>query len=161
MTYSSQVPVTSDPRTKSRGKDITPVQILKLSEEEGLYSSNINELTESLENLVNQTGQLRTEIHGRPIKYNVQIFDIGDENYKLAEPILAIVEEYPNDDTIIASFPEVETFGEGVSESEAIINLKFAILDLYEELLGIDTKDLGNLPKAWLQVLKRVIQNNE
>ena len=98
-----------------------------------------------------------SKIRGRPVVYNVQIRDLDDEHYELAEPLLALVEEYP-DDTIIASFPEIEAFGEGSTESEAVLNLKHAILDLYDELDADLPESLGELPKAWLRVLRRLIR---
>lgn len=115
------------------------------------------DILERLETLTNQTGQLKTEVQDRPIKYNLQIRDLGDDDYKLAEPLLVTIEEYHDDDTVIASFPEVEAFGEGATETEALLQLKWAILDLYEELKELSSKELGGLPKSWLTVLQKVI----
>ena len=107
--------------------------------EELFYQGTVAATTESrilerLETLTNQTGQLRNDVQERPVKYNTQIRDLGDENYALVEPLIVTIEEYTREDTVIASFPEIEVFGEGVTEAEALMNLKLAILDLYEEL---------------------------
>lgn len=117
-------------------------------------------IIEHLETLANQTGQLRLDVQDRPIKYITQLRDLGDNNYKLAEPVFITIEEYPGEDTVIASFPEIEAFGEGVTEAEAILNLKWAILDLYEELVETSPAELGNLPKTWLSVLQQIIRND-
>lgn len=118
-------------------------------------------ILERLESLTNQTGQLKLEVTDRPLKYNSQIRDLGDESYKLTESILISIEEYPGDDTVIASFPEVEAFGEGVTETEAILNLKLAILDLFDELRETPADELGNLPQSWLNVLQTIISTKQ
>jgi predicted RNase H-like HicB family nuclease len=117
-------------------------------------------ILDRLETLTNQTGQLKTEVQERPLKYNLQIRDLGNSDYELLEPLLITIEEYPGDDVIIASFPEIEAFGEGVTETEAILNLKWAILDLYDELVELSNDELGDLPKSWLTVLQKVINTN-
>lgn len=93
----------------------------------------------------------------RPVKSNTQIRDLGDENYNLAEPILITIEEYLDEDVVIASWPEIEAFAEGATETEAIGNLKLEILDLYEELIGSDPSELGAKPTAWLRILSQLI----
>jgi hypothetical protein len=115
-------------------------------------------ILDRLETLTNQTGQLRTDVQERPVKYNMQIRDLGDDGYSLIEPLIISVEEYTSEDTVIASFPEIEVFGEGVTEAEALMNLKLAILDLYEELTDTPLDELGDLPKVWLAVLRKTIK---
>jgi len=115
-------------------------------------------ILERLETLTNQTGQLRLDVQDKIIKYNTQLRDLGYDGYKLTEPVLITIEEYFGEETIIANFPEVEVFGEGVTEAEAILNLKWAILDLYQELIEISPELLGDLPKTWLSILQQIIQ---
>lgn len=114
-------------------------------------------LTQQVKTLVNLTGQFRAELLDPPRKWTTQIRDLGDENYELLEPILVLVEEYPQDDAVIARFPELEAFGEGTTDAEAIFNLKLAILDLYDELTETDLDLLGETPQAWLRILTKVI----
>lgn len=111
-----------------------------------------------LETLTNQTGSLRSDVQDRSIKFNTQIRDLGDERLKLTEPILITIEEFPGEEEIIASFPEVEVFGEGTTEAEAILNLKWAILDLYQDLLDTAPEELGSLPRSWLKILQQIIK---
>lgn len=134
--------------------------------EEMFYQGSTTESTESgilerLESLTNQTGQLRVDVQDRPVKYNTQVRDLGDDNYSLNEPLIVSIEEYPGEDTVIASFPEIEVFGEGVTEAEALMNLKWAILDLYEELMESAPDELGDLPKAWLSILRKIVKQNK
>lgn len=149
MTSSTQRSVTEIPRV-----------------EEMFYQGSTTESTESsilerLETLTNQTGQLRVDVQDRPVKYNSQVRDLGDENYILNEPIIVSIEEYLGEDIVIASFPEIEVFGEGATEAEALTNLKWAILDLYEELMESAPDQLGNLPKAWLTILRKIIKQDD
>lgn len=149
MTSSTQRSVTEIPRV-----------------EEMFYQGSTTESTESsilerLETLTNQTGQLRVDVQDRPVKYNLQVRDLGDENYTLNEPLIVSIEEYPGEDAVIASFPEIEVFGEGVTEAEALMNLKWAVLDLYEELIESASDELGDLPKAWLSILRKIIKQND
>jgi hypothetical protein len=149
---------TLDPRIKAWPSQSSTTEELEQPEN---TQANIAELlVERVETLANQTGHLRLEVQDRPIKYNVQLRDLGDAHYKLADPVFVTIEEYPGEDTVIASFPEVEAFGEGVTEAEAIQNLKCAMLDLYEELDETLPEELGGLPKAWLRVLRQIIQKD-
>lgn len=149
--------ITSDPRTKGAIRDLTSgYEIEDMTSEEGALRSDIGELTDRIETLVNTTGQFRAELLERPDKWVTQIRDLGDENYELVEPLSILVEEYP-DDVFIARFPEVEVFGEGITDAEAILDLKNSILDLYDELTETDPNTLGKLPKMWLRILKKVI----
>lgn len=146
MTSSTQRSVTEIPRV-----------------DEMFYQGSTTESTESsilerLETLTNQTGQLRVDVQERPVKYNSQVRDLGDENYILEEPLIVSIEEYPGEDTVIASFPEIEVFGDGATEAEALMNLKWTILDLYEELVDSSPEELGDLPKAWLLILRKIIK---
>ncbi len=87
----------------------------------------------------------------------VKIRDLGDEKYQLTAPLSILIEEYQGDEAVIARLPELEVFGEGFTDSEAIHNLKMSILDLYDELTETDIDILADLPQTWLETLKRII----
>lgn len=99
-------------------------------------------------------------IDERPIKTNAQIRDLGDGAYELLEPIFITIEEYCEQEVFLAGFPEVEAFGEGETESEAIANLKSDILDIYDELTECDPDELGSKPLSWLRILSKIITHN-
>ncbi len=148
--------------TSSFPRSITEIpRVAEWRYQDSTTESDETSILERLETLTNQTGQLRMDVQDRPVKYNLQIRDLGDENYTLTEPVIVSIEEYQNEDTVIASFPEIEVFGEGVTEAEALMNLKLAILDLYEELIDTSLDELGDLPKAWLSVLQKIIKQAE
>ncbi len=158
MTRVSKFSQTSDPRIKEANiRDATGVLPYDELVRENDTQDQFSELTESVQTLVNQTGQLRLEIHERPNKWTTQIWDLGDEKYQLTAPLSILIEEYPGDEVVIARLPELEVFGEGFTDSEAIYNLKLSILDLYDELTEIDIALLDDLPQTWLKTLKKTI----
>jgi hypothetical protein len=117
----------------------------------------VAELSATVETLVNQTHVLQAEARARPIKWTTQIYDLGEQQYILLEPLLVLIEEYPDEGNVIARLPELETFGEGSTISEALLGLKNAMLDLYDELINEESQSLGNLPQTWLRILQRII----
>ena len=160
MTSTLRRSITNDPRSDPKPNwNITSDNVFTTLQDED-YQVTLIDLTERVETLVNYAGQLHAEIQERPVKYSVQVRDLDDDHYELTEPILVLIEEYPGDDTLIASFPELEVFGEGNTESEAVLNLKHSILDLYDELNTTPPESVGDLPKAWLRVLRRLIREN-
>jgi len=118
-------------------------------------------LSATVESLVNQTDLLRTEARMRPVKWTTQIYDLGDDAYTLREPVLVLIEEYPEEVNIVARLPELELFGEGKTVSEALLALKHSMLDLYDELVAEDIGALGYLPQSWLRILNRLISKIE
>lgn len=107
--------------------------------------------------LTTQLGQLNNERLARPFKYNAELYDLGDPNYKLSAPIIIVVEEYPEEDSFIARFPPVDVFGEGETDYEALEDLKNTILDLFEELSDSDPNELGDTLKSHLNTLRLII----
>jgi hypothetical protein len=121
-----------------------------------ILQPDISTLTERIETLANITGQFHVDLLEHPDKWVTQLHDLGDEDYTLTESILILIEEYP-DDVVIARFPELGVFGEGSTDNEAILKLKDAILDLYDELTETESDVLGKLPKMWLRILNKLI----
>lgn len=148
---------TSDPRIDEARIAGETGAFTRSIEDETADQANVVELTQRIETLVNLTGEFRREVLDRPVKWTTEIRDLGDEELGLAEPATILLEEYPGDDVVIARFPELEIFGEGISDAEAIFHLKQAILDLYDELEGTDPGQLGDLPSGWLRVVKSII----
>ena len=140
---------TLDPRTQHReSPDITGIPWVvpgEVMREEPIARSDPDDLAGRVEVLME-----------RAVKWTTQIRDLGEEAYILQEPIQIVVEEY-RDESVVARFPEVEAFGEGHSEPEALANLKLAILDLYDELAEAKAPTLGREPRAWWRVLGRLI----
>ena len=77
-------------------------------------------------------------------------------SYSLLRPIFVTIETEKN--AVIASFADVEAFAYADTEFEAINSLCQEIINIYEDLKA-DRKNLGVLPKQWLEYLEDVIKS--
>ncbi len=139
------------PSTTTRPQEV-------LSELQG----RINDLVSTTKSLRKELASCRNEISGlwadlkaRPSIKQAELFDIGEE-FELIHPIPIVLEE--SEDEVVASFPETETFAVGSTESEAIMNLKSAITELYSDLSETPHEQLGRLPLSWFRTLKRIMR---
>jgi hypothetical protein len=114
-----------------------------------------SELSSKISDLLKAIRELLLALRETPTLANVCLRDLGSEKYRLKEKIEIIIEEYHEE--TIAKWPELELFGYGISPSEAIMNLKNEIIDLYEDLSSTKKEELGKLPKMWLSILKKII----
>ena len=103
--------------------------------------------------------ELGEELQTRPIIRNTNIWELNSERYRLKHPINIVIEEYP--DETVARWPEVEAFGSGATEAEAIAILKQDIVSLFEYLVAFSDDELGKLPQGWKRILLRIIETNE
>jgi len=118
---------------------------------------DVSRLTSRMADVAAEVESLRLAIEHQPCIYPIEITDLGSDAYNLVRPLPIIIEEYREDDVVIARWPEVEVFGEGHNPSTAIQELKNAILDLYDELVDGDLSLLGDLPLAWRRILCKTI----
>ncbi len=96
-----------------------------------------------------------TEIsHGQHLR--IKIYDLASSDYVLIEPIDVIL-EYLTDETL-AIIPELELYGEGATDSEALVDLKDELITLFEDLNAIPEKKLGKLPRVWKRIVNRMIK---
>jgi len=109
----------------------------------------------NIEKIVREIAEGIKNIQERPIAYNTQLHDLGDKKYKLRKQINIVIEVH--EDEVIAKFPELEVYGSGNTESEAILGLKEEMIALYIELSATSEKELGRLPKMWRRILKQLI----
>lgn len=77
-------------------------------------------------------------------------------HYSLARPIFITIET--EKDTIIAGLDDIEAFAYADTEFEAINGLCLEIINIYEDMKA-DRKNLGVLPKKWLEYLEDVIKS--
>ncbi len=106
-----------------------------------------------------QLKELNEELQNRPIIRNTNLWELNSEKYRLTHPISIVIEEYP--DETVARWPEVEAFGSGATEAEAIAILKQDIVLLFEYLVASSDDELGKLPQGWKRILQRIIETNE
>jgi hypothetical protein len=82
------------------------------------------------------------------------VADLGSPGILLRTPLIVTMEDYGEE--IVASYPEVEAFGSGPTEADAINVLKDEIASLFTELAGEADDKLGKLPKRWKRALLAV-----
>ncbi len=80
---------------------------------------------------------------------------LKNPHYSLRRPIFITIET--EKDTVIASLDDIEAFAYADTEFEAINELCQEIITLYNDLKE-DRKNLGVLPKKWLEYLEDVIK---
>ena len=91
--------------------------------------------------------------------YNVVVETLPmDEPYALAKPITIHVREDIENEDIVASYHDAHVYIAGDNAREAIDNVIEVMIDYYEDLLDLDTRnELGVTPLRDLSVLKQVL----
>lgn len=147
-TSATQVPYLSDDPSTIYGKSrVTP----KGSSTDVLLKSNIKQIKE-IEDRV-------TRLEKTPSIAVIKINDLALDNYRLKKPIDVILKFYPNE--VLAVIPDLEIFGEGNNEIEAINDLKLELIDLFHDLKDIPESKLGKYPKSWKKIITSIINQNE
>jgi len=131
---------------------------LELSE----VKSQVDDLISEVESVKSELKQCKkgistilNELREKPIIKQTELFEI-DETLEVIRPIPVVIKEYS--DEVIATFPEIEAFGAGLCEAEAIIDLKNEIRKIFFELERVGDNELGKLPLSWKRVLLKVVK---
>ena len=110
---------------------------------------------------IREVKQLKSEllhkIKSKPTIISEKIYSLPSDIYKLFSPIDIILKIYS--DETLALIPELEIYGEGNNEFEAINDLKLELIDLLEELSEIPDEELGTGPKSWKKTLKMMVKD--
>lgn len=96
------------------------------------------------------------ELKKRQTVFHSRLTSIPSEKYELRAPIDVIIKIY--DDEVIALVPELEIYGEGCNEFEALNDLKYELIDLLEDLDTYSDEHLGKTPQGWSKTLKALIE---
>ncbi len=138
------------------------LQAVKLVDELSEVKRQVDDLTSKVESVTWELKQCKEgintildEMREKPITKQTELFEI-DETLEVIKPIPVIIEEYG--DEVVAAFPEIEVFGVGSGEAEAIRNLKDEIRKIFFELENIGDDELGKLPLNWKRVLLKVVK---
>lgn len=127
----------------------------KLVEHEGTSSGLIyGELHQEIGELRQRVAKLEKQ----PTIVTAKIYELASDRYNLQCPVDLILKFYV--DEVIAIIPDLEIYGEGSNEIEAMHNLKLELIDLYEDLSSISDNNLGKYPKAWKKAINSVIQKS-
>lgn len=103
-----------------------------------------------------ELAELREDLRSRPTVKGAVLLDLAGEGLELLQPVPVVIEEY--EEEVVASWPEVETYGSGDTISEAITELKGEIASLYRDLVSSTDEQLGRLPRGWKRVLVCVVR---
>jgi|GEM_PF-2461915 len=122
----------------------------------------VDDLNSQVESVLSEVQECRQsistlldELRGKPVIKQTEILEI-DATLEVIRPIPVVIEEYR--DEVIASFTEIEAFGAGLCEAEAIIDLKNEIKKTFFELEEVSDEELGKLPISWKRVLSKVVK---
>ena len=85
---------------------------------------------------------------------------IDDDDIILARPLFFLIEEYADDDEVVARIPELQANGFGKTEVDAINELKLTLGELYQDLMDTPNEGLGRLPLQWKRILQEVVGAN-
>ena len=91
----------------------------------------------------------------KPKIKKTKIFDVSSDIYKLKRPIDIRLEIFS--DEILSIIPELELYGEGVTEADALEDIKAELIDLYEYLNTVPKEKLGSDPKSWKKIIDTLI----
>lgn len=89
--------------------------------------------------------------------WGTSLVDLGDSRLTLRAPVTVSLEDYGDDD-YVASWPEIEAWGGGATEADAINRLKDEVVAIYDELSTTPDAKLGKLPRRWKRSLYAVVQ---
>ncbi|MBM3333775.1 hypothetical protein FJY63_03855 [Candidatus Sumerlaeota bacterium] len=87
---------------------------------------------------------------------SVPIHDLNTDAIDLAEPIQIEIEHYAQE--VISKVLELDLWASESTESEALLAIKKAIHDLWQELKDEPESELGALPRMWKRILGKKIR---
>lgn len=92
----------------------------------------------------------------KPTTLGIKIYDLDTDKFVLTEPVDVVLTVYP--DEVLARIPDLEIYGEGTIDSEAISDLKLELIDLYEDLNNTLNEKLGKKPRAWKRIINQLVR---
>jgi hypothetical protein len=113
------------------------------------------QLSELVEEVKGLNNNLKALINDNPTILREKIYSIPSEDYELRNAIDIILKIYP--DEVLALIPELEIYGEGRNEFEAVKILKLELIDLLEDIYEVPEDELGDAPKLWKKTLKSMV----
>lgn len=92
----------------------------------------------------------------QPNLCSVKIYDLASDIYNLKYPIDVVLKVF--EDEILAIVPDLEIYGNGTNEIQALNDLKAELIDLFKYLNTIPASRLGRLPKRWKKNINSFIE---
>ena len=113
----------------------------------GYLNEEIKELSSRLDKIENKSTLCSYRIN-----------NLSSDIYSLKHPIDIIFKT--SDNEILAIMPDLEIYGEGANEIEALSDIKAEIIDLFEYLNSVAPSHLGKLPKRWKKIVNSLIEKD-
>ncbi len=118
-----------------------------------VYDRGVDEILNELNEIKESISQI---IHYRPFVVSNKIYSLPSEQYKLKFPIDIVIKIHENE--TIAIIPDLEIYGEGSNEFEAVNELKWELVDLLDHLMSLPEDELGDGPKSWKRTLELIVE---
>jgi hypothetical protein len=100
-------------------------------------------------------GAINQAMANSPAIIPSKMYSLPSEEYELKAPVDVIFQIYP--DEAMAVIPELELYGEGRTEMDALSDLKLELMDLYENLNSMSDDELGESPREWKKTLQLLV----
>lgn len=158
-----RLPINVAESVKEAAKRIEAAMTLSMVARKSLHDllTETIRLRRDLDRLMEQNRELREQmnsflemIQARPIVSQTWLRDLSSETHRLKTPILVTVEQYA--DEVTARWPEVEGFGAGATETQALAALKSDIVSLFEDVQYLQETEPDRLGKP-LRSIARVL----
>ena len=118
-----------------------------------LYDRRVDDLLNEINEIKKSIAQ---SIHDGPFVVSNKIYSLPSEQYKLKFPIDIVIKIHENE--TIAIIPDLEIYGEGSNEFEAVNELKWELVDLLDHLVSLPEDELGDGPKSWKRTLELIVE---
>jgi hypothetical protein len=113
-----------------------------------------------LESLIKEVKELKDGIEQlskrQSATISTRIYNLPSKKYELKIPLDVTLEVYA--DEVLAVIPDLELYGEGRNQIEALNDLKLELIDLYENLEEMPDEELGVSLQAWKKTLRQLVK---
>lgn len=96
------------------------------------------------------------KLEEQPQVANTTIYGLAISDYILKHPVDVVLKI--SLEGVIALIPDLELYGEGTNEMEAIDDLGMELIDLYEDMNSLPEEELGRYPLKWKTIVNSLIE---
>jgi hypothetical protein len=157
MEGGSEAPKRFPPRTiKQREAGIDQLFNVPKMQPTGLQQQFLDFQIDKLSQNVKELNKTFVELNSRPTIISDRIYSLPSEKYEIIQPINILFKIF--NDEILAIIPELEIYGEGKTEMDALNDLKLELIDLLEDLEDTPEDQLGKYPLSWKKALDLMVK---
>jgi hypothetical protein len=122
----------------------------------GLQQQFLNFQIDKLSQDVRELNKTIFELNSRPIIISDRLYSLPSDKYEIIQPVNILLKIFS--DEVIAIIPELEIYGEGKTEIDALNDLKLELIDLLEDLEDTPEDHLGKYPLSWKKALNLMVK---